>query len=151
MSTQIGRCIFTWLCQCHLGLEKAKRSSSFCFDNFFSSKKFNHIARLQAFSILSWAIDVNLFTSQLPPLEETPPIITIDLLQMIDSWHRKIRLTYCMLLIFDMERFRHLVWASLMSWKFSLFLFFGCICTFFQSKVSLLIKFCKIASSQILR
>jgi hypothetical protein len=41
MSTQIGWCVFTWLCQCHLELERAKNLSSFCFVYFSSYKKFN--------------------------------------------------------------------------------------------------------------
>ncbi len=36
---------FTWLCQCHLELEKAKGPSSFYLGHFFSSKSFNHITK----------------------------------------------------------------------------------------------------------
>jgi len=46
MFTKISRCVLTWLCQCHLELEMAKGLSSFCFGYFFSSKNFNHIAKI---------------------------------------------------------------------------------------------------------
>jgi hypothetical protein len=41
-------CVFTQLCQCHLELEKA---FIFLYWLLFSSKKFNHIAKMQASSI----------------------------------------------------------------------------------------------------
>lgn len=37
-------CVFIWLCQCHLKLEKAKGSLSSCFD-YFRKKKFHHIVK----------------------------------------------------------------------------------------------------------
>jgi hypothetical protein len=46
MFTQTCGCVFTQLCQCHYELEKATKPSSLCFDNFFSSKKFNHVVKL---------------------------------------------------------------------------------------------------------
>jgi hypothetical protein len=42
---------------------------------------------MQAFSILNWAIAIGLATSQLPPLQDTLPITTADLLQAIGLWH----------------------------------------------------------------
>jgi len=43
--TQTCRCVFTRLCQCHLELEGDRRLSSFYFDHFFSSKRFDHITK----------------------------------------------------------------------------------------------------------
>ncbi len=43
--------------------------------------------KMQAFSILSQAIAMDLATSQLPPLQNTPPITTTNLLQGVDFWH----------------------------------------------------------------
>ncbi len=37
--------VFTWLCQCHLKLERAKKPSSFYLGHFSSSKSFNHITK----------------------------------------------------------------------------------------------------------
>ncbi len=48
------------------------------------------LQRLQTSSILSWAIAVGLATSQLPPLENAPPITTTDLLQGVDCWDKEI-------------------------------------------------------------
>jgi hypothetical protein len=45
MSTQIGRCVLTQMCQCYLELKKAKRPSLFCLGYFSWSKKFNYIAK----------------------------------------------------------------------------------------------------------
>jgi hypothetical protein len=42
------------------------------------------LQRMQAFSILSRVVAVSLTTSQLPPLQDTPPTTMIDLLQVID-------------------------------------------------------------------
>ncbi len=66
---------------------------------------------------------IGLATSQLLPLQDTPPIATTDLLQTIDFWHGEIWPTCYKQLVFDMERFWHLVWVNLMSYKFSLFFF----------------------------
>jgi hypothetical protein len=41
------------------------------------------LQRMQAFFIVSCAIDVSLATSQLPPLQVTPPITTTNLLQAV--------------------------------------------------------------------
>jgi hypothetical protein len=38
---------------------------------------------MQASSILSWAIRVDLATSRFPPFQDTPPITTVDLLQAV--------------------------------------------------------------------
>jgi len=38
---------------------------------------------MQASCILSWAIGVGLATSQIPTLQDTPPIVMVDLLQAI--------------------------------------------------------------------
>jgi hypothetical protein len=37
--------VFTWLCQCHLELERARGPSCFYFGYFFLSKNFNHITK----------------------------------------------------------------------------------------------------------
>jgi len=42
---------------------------------------------MQASSILSQVIAISLATSQLPPLQDTPPITTTDLLQVVDFQH----------------------------------------------------------------
>jgi len=42
---------------------------------------------MQASFILSQAIAIDLATSWLPPLQNTPPITMADLLQAIDFWH----------------------------------------------------------------
>jgi hypothetical protein len=42
---------------------------------------------MQVSSILSRAVVVGLATSRLPPLQNTPPITTADLLQTIGFWH----------------------------------------------------------------
>jgi hypothetical protein len=78
---------------------------------------------MQAPSILSRAIVLGLVTSWLPPLQDTPPIIMANLLQVMGFLHGEILPTYSKRSIFDMERFLHLVWANLTSCKFSLFLF----------------------------
>jgi len=43
--TQTCQCVFTWLCQCHLELERDKRPSSFYLGHFSSSKVFDHITK----------------------------------------------------------------------------------------------------------
>jgi hypothetical protein len=42
---------------------------------------------MQMSSILSQAITTGLVISWLPPLQDTPPITTADLLQAVDLWH----------------------------------------------------------------
>jgi len=51
---------------------------------FFHQKTSITLQRIQVSSILNWAIAVGLATSQLPPLQNTPPITMADLLQAID-------------------------------------------------------------------
>jgi len=51
---------------------------------FFSSKSLVTLERMQVSFILSRVIVVNLITFRLPPLQDTSPIITADLLQAID-------------------------------------------------------------------
>jgi len=45
MSTQIGWCVFTRLCQCHLELERARRFHLFVLVFLFLLENFNHIAK----------------------------------------------------------------------------------------------------------
>jgi hypothetical protein len=42
------------------------------------------LQRMQLSSILSWAVVVGLAISQLPPLQNTPPITIANLLQVVD-------------------------------------------------------------------
>ncbi len=121
--TQSSWCAFARLCQCHLELEKAKWPLSFCFGYFFHQNFLITLPRMQASFILSWAVAIDLPISRLPPLQDTPPIIMVDLLQMINFWHGGMQPPYYMRLVFNMERFWHLVWANFTSYKFSLFPF----------------------------
>jgi hypothetical protein len=43
--TQTCRCVFTWLCHCHLELERARGPSSFYLGHFSLSKNFDHITK----------------------------------------------------------------------------------------------------------
>jgi hypothetical protein len=70
-----------------LELEGDKRSSSFYLGHFSLSKSFDHIIKDANIFILSWARAMGLVTSQLPPLQYTPPITTVDLLQAIGFGH----------------------------------------------------------------
>jgi hypothetical protein len=45
------------------------------------------LQRMQVSSILNWAVVVGLAISWLPSLQNTPPITTVDLLQVISFWH----------------------------------------------------------------
>jgi hypothetical protein len=45
LATQTCRCVFTWICQCQLELERARRPSSFYLGHFSSSKSFYHITK----------------------------------------------------------------------------------------------------------
>jgi hypothetical protein len=49
--------------------------------------------RMQASSSLSWAVVGGLPISRLLPLQDTPPITTTNLLQVIDFWHGEIWVT----------------------------------------------------------
>jgi len=75
---------FTQLCQCHLELEGDKRSSFFYLGHFFSSKSFDHITKDASVFHFKLVVVVGLATSQLPHLQDTPPITTVDLLQAVD-------------------------------------------------------------------
>ncbi len=55
---------------------------------FFRQKVLITLQRMQMPSIVSRAIVVGLTISQLPPLQDTPPITTTDLLQAIGVWHQ---------------------------------------------------------------
>jgi hypothetical protein len=51
---------------------------------FFHQKNSITLQRMQAFSILNWVIAVGQAPLNFHPLQDTPPIPTIDLLQVID-------------------------------------------------------------------
>jgi len=57
------------------------------FVTFLHQKVLITLQRMQASSILSRAIVVSLTISQLPPLQNTPPITTTNLLQAVGFWH----------------------------------------------------------------
>ncbi len=84
---------------------------------FFWQKNSMTLQRLQASSILSQVAVVGLATSWLPCLQDTSLISTVDF------WYGIIWPTYYKQSNFDMNRFWHLVWANLMSCKFSFFFF----------------------------
>jgi len=44
------------------------------------------LQKMQASFILNWVAMVGLITSQLPPLQDTPPITMVDLLQAVGCW-----------------------------------------------------------------
>jgi membrane glycosyltransferase len=98
--------------------------------------------------MLNWVVAAGIAASQLSPFQDTPPMTTAYLLEAIDFWYekmKKIRMTYDWGLIFDMERFWHLVWANLMSCKFSLSLFLIPL-YIFQASMSSKIMFCRVAA-----
>jgi hypothetical protein len=51
----------------------------FLYQNFFVT-----LQKMQAYSILSWVVTIRLTTSQLPTLQDTPPITANDILQAVD-------------------------------------------------------------------
>jgi hypothetical protein len=54
------------------------------FGLFFFYKKISiKLQRMKAFSILSWVVVVGLTIFQLPPFQNTPPITTTDLEQIV--------------------------------------------------------------------
>ncbi len=132
MSTLASGHVFTQLCQCHLEFKRTRTPSFFCLGYFSSAKNFNHIAEAASILHLKSTVAVGMITSWLPPLHDTSPIFMADLLQVPDFWYGKIRPTYCKQLIFDMDRFWHLIWSNLTSYKFSIFFFsfFLSLCTF---------------------
>ncbi len=81
------RCVFTWLCQCHLEFERAKGLHHSTLVIFLCKKLLITLQRMQVSSILSQTIAVSLSTPQLPPLQDTLPITSVDLLQADDFWH----------------------------------------------------------------
>jgi hypothetical protein len=62
----------------------------FVFVTFLCKKISITLQRMQASSILSWAAAVGLATSQLPPLQNAPPITATNLLQGVDCWDKEI-------------------------------------------------------------
>jgi hypothetical protein len=54
---------------------------------FFCRKVSITLQRMQASSILSRVVVVGLVISQLPPLQDTLPITTSNLLQVVGFWH----------------------------------------------------------------
>jgi hypothetical protein len=42
------------------------------------------LQRMQAFSILSWAMAIGIAISRLSPFQDTLPIVTTNLLQVVD-------------------------------------------------------------------
>jgi hypothetical protein len=68
-----------------LELEKAKGLSFFfVLVTFFHQFFLITLPRMQASSILSQAAAIDLVISRLPTLQDTPPIIMVNLLQMVD-------------------------------------------------------------------
>jgi len=128
---------------------------------FIRQKILITLQRLQTSSILNWTTTVGLTTSRLPPLQDTPPITMANLLQAIGFWHRKIQSTYYKLLVFDIEKYnqpttsywfltkRDFNALSKLTWCLvnSPFSFFLSLCTYSQSTMCLLIKLCRVASS----
>jgi hypothetical protein len=55
--------------------------------SFFSSNFFDHITKDASFLHFKLGVIVSLGTSGLPPFQNTPHIITVDLLQAIDFLH----------------------------------------------------------------
>jgi len=74
-------------------------------DIFLRQKNSITLQRLQPSSILNRVVVVGLATFQLPPLQDTPPISTIDLLQVVGFLYGKIWPTYYKRLVFDMDKF----------------------------------------------
>jgi hypothetical protein len=90
MSTQIGWYVFTWLCQCHLELQRTRKPFLKNSWWIFFVKKFNYVAKMQTSSILSLVVMVGLIASWLPPLQDTSPIAPIDLLQVVNCLNGEI-------------------------------------------------------------
>jgi len=73
------------LCQCHLKLQMARRSSPFCLGYFLRQFFLIMLQRMQTFSILNWMIMVSLTSSQISPFHNTPPPIAMaNILQVVD-------------------------------------------------------------------
>jgi len=101
-------------------LKRPKGPHLFVLIIFFHQNFLITLPRMPISSILSWAVAINLAISWLPPLQDTPLIVTVNLLQMVNFWLGEIQPTFYRRLVFDMERFWHLVWANFTSCKFSL-------------------------------
>jgi hypothetical protein len=103
---------------------------------FPSAKKFNHIAKDANIFHFKLGGNRKLTTSQLPPLQDTPPISTTNLLQMVDFLYGKIWPTYYKRSILYIDRFWFLLSPNLTYCKF-LFFFSLSFCTFLKSMVCL--------------
>jgi len=112
---------FTWLCQCHLELEKAKRLSFFYLGYFLLSKNFNHVAK--GVNIFHFKLSSSCRLPNFHPLRTDLPSPWLTLLQPIDFWHGKTWPTNDKHLVFCLERFWHLVWTNLMFYIFPILLF----------------------------
>jgi hypothetical protein len=67
------------------GARKGQRAFTiFVLVTFLCQKNSITLQRMQASSILSWAVTIGLITSQLAPLKDTLPITTNDLLQVVN-------------------------------------------------------------------
>ncbi len=64
-----------------------KGPSSFYLGTFLHQKVSITLQKMQMSSILSHAITIGLVTSWFPPLQNTPPITTANLLQVVNFWH----------------------------------------------------------------
>jgi hypothetical protein len=56
---------------------------------FFDKNNLITLQRLQASSVLNWAVVLGLIISQFPPLQVTSPISMTDLLQMVGFLYEK--------------------------------------------------------------
>jgi len=88
---------------------------------FPSAKNFNHIAKDANIFHFKLGGNHKLATSQLPPLEDTPPISTTNLLQMVDFLYGKIQPTYYKRSILYIDKFWFLVSPNFTYCKFSFF------------------------------
>ncbi len=88
-----------------LSLKGVEGPLFFVLVTFLQHKNSVTLQRLQASSISSRAVVIGLTSSQLPSLQDTSPISTIDLLQVIDFLYQKIQPNYCKQFIFDMDKF----------------------------------------------
>ncbi len=91
LATKVFSCLHrhadVFLYDCANAIWSLKRPESlhiFTLVTFLCQKISITLRRMQAYSILSQAIVVGLAISPLPPLQDTPPITTINLLQGVD-------------------------------------------------------------------
>jgi hypothetical protein len=73
MFTQIGLCVFTQLNQYYFHPTRARRPTPFYLDFFCHQKILFMLQKIQASYILNSVVIIGLTTSQLPPLQATPP------------------------------------------------------------------------------